>query len=412
MLLFGFSTSWALPASAAEYDPQKAFEEADKKARAGENVEAARLYQTILANKPRLSRARLELAVAYFRLKELAKAREEAEKVLNDPTTPEKVKINIRNFLANVRAAGPQNQWTPYVSIGYMYDDNVNVGPGSSSFLIGGNVVTVPGIAPKGDHAITAYAGVDHQYMFSKTRKIGKRVVNIIWQSLASYYRVDYDDQGAYDLDVVTFGTGPAFTAIDGFRGQLMLQVDFIDLGHDRFATFIGLNPSITWPFNNKKTELTAELLFQDRNYYRRVDRGRDSDLIVAGVSANHIFANEKWSVQGGLSLLDESSQASQYSNDGFEAYVGANRSFGKKANVYARYTYLDLDYDGRVPGFNRARNEDTDTILVGFNYKLSLGFLDKWQVTGNYQYTDTDSNIKFYSYDREQVEFALERTF
>jgi hypothetical protein len=395
----------------AEYDPQKAFEEAEARARAGENAEAARIYQTILSNRPDLHRARLELAVAYYRLQELNKAREEAEKVLNDPATPEKVKIKIRNFLANVKAAGPAHKWTPYLSVGWINDDNVNVGPGGDSFVIGSNTYRSPGASAKADNGITLYAGIDHQYMFPKTYGFGERVLNFIWQSQASFYDIDLFEENDYDLEVLHLSTGPAFTAEDGWRANMSLQADISQLGHDRYATFVGLNPSVTWPVKTRNTEMTVDVLVQDRKYHQDEDDGRDSTFSIGTVSINHIFANDKWSVQGGLSLLLENADAGWYSNDGYEVYVGINRRY-RKANVYARYAYLDLDYDEDVPVFNQTRHEDTDTLLLGFNYLLSSGWLNKWSVTGNYQYTDTDSNINFYDYDRNQVELAIERTF
>lgn len=63
---------------------------------------AREALQTILRNDPSLHRARLELAVTYYRSLQYVEARRLAQQVLDDPATPPQVRISILAFLAQV----------------------------------------------------------------------------------------------------------------------------------------------------------------------------------------------------------------------------------------------------------------------------------------------------------------------
>ncbi|MDQ1303658.1 MAG: hypothetical protein QG595_1641, partial [Pseudomonadota bacterium] len=88
---------------------------------------------SLLTTNPSLSRARLELARVYYLSQDYTKAREEAQRVADDPNTPPAVRATVLAFLAQIDADQKRNmarhQWTPSIYAGLMYDSNVNVGP-------------------------------------------------------------------------------------------------------------------------------------------------------------------------------------------------------------------------------------------------------------------------------------------
>ncbi|WP_207891801.1 tetratricopeptide repeat protein [Thiogranum longum] len=97
---------------------------------------AIRAFSKILDINPRLHRAKLELALAYYRSLRYEKAEKLAKEVLDNPATPPEVRVTILAFLAQVKRDsqqyGQKNAFKPFISGGVMHDSNVNVGPNDS----------------------------------------------------------------------------------------------------------------------------------------------------------------------------------------------------------------------------------------------------------------------------------------
>ena len=61
----------------------------------GNVAESIAIFEAILSQEPSLHRARLELAVAYYRVTQYEEARRQAQKVLDNPDTPISVRLGI-----------------------------------------------------------------------------------------------------------------------------------------------------------------------------------------------------------------------------------------------------------------------------------------------------------------------------
>ena len=149
-LLIGLA-SWqaaaAEPTDGSQDPNQILFEKGMKALRSDQLFSAIEAFQQILSNAPDLHRARLELAVAYYRALDYDKARKAAEKVLKDPHVPPNVRVSILAFLAQVnedqKKLDVPSRFTPFVSVGTMYDSNVNIGPISDIVPYQGQLLTV-----------------------------------------------------------------------------------------------------------------------------------------------------------------------------------------------------------------------------------------------------------------------------
>ena len=108
-------------------DPEALFSKGLKSRAAGELQESIEAFQSILSIEPTLQRARLELAISYFKALNYAEARRQAQQVLDDPATPDAVKENIRRFLQDIALA--------------------------------------PSANPARDQALTVSAGISHRYL-------------------------------------------------------------------------------------------------------------------------------------------------------------------------------------------------------------------------------------------------------
>jgi tetratricopeptide (TPR) repeat protein len=95
----------AVPAYADEPDTTQAlFDEAMADRESGKVFEAIKLFENVLQINPNLNRARLELAVAYYQATRYQDALEQFNKVLDDPSTPETVRLAILAYLGQLKS--------------------------------------------------------------------------------------------------------------------------------------------------------------------------------------------------------------------------------------------------------------------------------------------------------------------
>ncbi len=421
MLAAAFTVG-VVPVQAAEQanNEEALFEEGMQALENDRLQSAMKAFQSILSQQPSLHRARLELAVAYYRSLQYAEARKLAQTVLDDPQTPPEVRVTVLAFLAQVQkdeaAMAVRHEITPSISAGLMYDSNVNVGP--SSDIVEGNplLVLAPGSQAQSDNALVLAAGVAHRFQPGTTYQFGEQTASFLWQSQASLYNRAYNDMDDFDLTILTGSTGPALVVLKHWRANLALNVDRIWLGGSELAVFTSLNPAVTWQFNNG--ELTWDATVTDRSYDNDAptaqggDGGREGTYEATGITAGRYFNNRKVAMQVGAHVLNFNADEARYGNDGYEMLAGVIVKAWPNGTVYGRANYRDVEYDAIEPGFAEARDEQEKRLTAGFQHDIKSGYLEKWTVNGGIQYTDNKSNISIYEYDRRQITLNLGRTF
>ncbi|HHJ16533.1 MAG TPA: tetratricopeptide repeat protein, partial [Gammaproteobacteria bacterium] len=155
---------------------------------------AIQTFSKILDTDPDLHRARLELALAYYRSLRYEDAEKLAQRVLDDSTTPPEVRVTILAFLAQIKRDseqfGRKHSFTPFVMGGIMHDSNINVGPTNANIRVGDIPLSLTqGSLKRSDNAYVVNAGVDHLYQSGKRVEFGERTGMLVWQSGLSVYK-------------------------------------------------------------------------------------------------------------------------------------------------------------------------------------------------------------------------------
>lgn len=385
---------------------------------AGKLQEAIMAFHSILSSQPLLHRARLELAVAYYKAMQYQDALANAQKVLDDPATPPNVRVAILAFMAQAKAAesmvAAQSYWRFPVSIGYLHDSNVNVGP--STTIIPGLGSLDPNAASTSDTARVITAGISHNYQTGKMMNWGDTPAMFFWQSGINIYDRGYFDEDDYNLNVISLRTGPALITRGKWRANLSFQEDIIAYGGDKLANYHSIMPSFTLhlPY---AIEATLDATFSWREFERDIDDGRDSDYVAPRLSVGYVTPDKKIAVQVGYQPFDENADEDRYDNDGYNLFGGVSWNFYENATCYANYNYRSIEYDGAILDLDltlKERNEDEDTYTVGVSYtfKSENRFLNEWMFDVKAVETNYDSNTYLYDYDRTQYEFTLSKTF
>lgn len=379
---------------------------------------AVNAFRTILDSDPELHRARLELALAYYRSLRFEEAEQAAQVVLDNPNTPPEVRVTVLAFLAQIKREseqlGQKHDLKPFISLGIMHDSNVNVGPGNEFLNLGGTPLTLsPGSASKSDNAYVVNVGVDHLYQSGRRVEIGEQTGMLVWQSGASIYRRKYNRFSDFDLGIASLSTGPAVLLLRKWRASLQFQSDYLTLGGGALGWFNGVTPSMTWQFDNG--ELTWDATYTRRNYHRNIDSGREGNFFATGPELGRYLNRRKIALTAGAKVLKFNADDDQFGYNAIQANAGINVLSWKNGSVYARQRITHYAYDGKddLAGKSRSENEYRTTIGLSHEYKEPEDLLRYWVVSLFWERTRNNSNVGgLYSYDRYQSMFSLSRSF
>ena len=377
---------------------------------------AAEVFSSILKNNPALHRARLELARAYYLSFDYERARREVRIVLDDPNTPLSVRTTLLAFLAQIEADqkrfAERHQWAPSIYAGPMYDTNVNVGPDRDIVDIQGvQFVVTPESREQSDTAFIINPGLSHTYNPGSTFQLGENSGFFLWQSqLNGYYRA-YFDADDFDLGVVTVRSGPAWVVPRHWRASIGLQVDKIWLGGSGLALFSAVNPIIAWQVG-ENTEFTLDTSLTQRSYDKSEDSLREGRYAQGTTFVSRYFYEKKLVVQAGIGYSRFNADAARFTHNGINVFLGAVFQAWENGSLYARAEYREYDYDGVEPIFNISRNDDEYRFTARFQHEVQSGLLDNWQILGEWIFTDNQSNVSIFNYDRHQFSLGLYRDF
>lgn len=408
-LLLALSCSFAAPLVAQQETAQQKFDRALDLRERGDLFEAMNLLQQVVEQQPTLGRARIELALTQARALRHAEARANAEKVLNDATTPETVKVTVRAFLSELEKEAQPHRFTPSIFIGLMRDDNVNVGPGSADTGIAGLTLN-PGALPAKDDALTISAGLAHRYLSPNRFKFAGHDASFMWLSGISLNRVDYNSLDANDVDVATLRTGP-FVVAGPWRFGLTGVGDQIWYGGSDLARFLSLSPSVGYTFGGGiKLDVAARV--QDRDYSTAINDPRDSTYKDLAAGVHFPIIPGSLSANASVRLFDENAALARFSNDGTELAAGLVWQPWNGGTVSLSVNRRDYAHDDVEPIFAVKRDETQDRVSLEVSHKFSAGMLRDWIISGYAINTDAKSNVAIYRYDRSQVGLNIGRSF
>lgn len=379
---------------------------------------AIQTFSKILDTEPELHRAKLELALAYYRSLRYEDAEKLAKEVLDDPVTPPEVRVTILAFLAQIKRDseqfGQKRSYTPFISAGIMHDSNANVGPTSAGIRVGDiDLSLTPSSLSRSDNAYVFNVGVDDLYQSGRRVEFGERTGMLVWQSGASLYSRKYNELRDYDLAVASINTGPAVLMLRHWRASLQYRAEYLMLGGGALGWFNSITPSVTWQFDNG--ELNWDAIYTRRFYHRDIDTGREGDYLGTGVTLGRYFNNRKVAATAGARLIEFIADDDQYGYTGWQINVGASTDMWHNGTAYARGRVSGYVYDGKDSLFNKDRDdlEYLTTIGVTHEYKDKEDLLRNWVVNIFWQRTHNDSNIgELYSYKRYQMMFNMSRSF
>ena len=415
LLLIFFSPAHAelMPANdeLSDDSAQELFTLALEERDSGKVYNAIEKFEYILSRRPSLNRARLELAVTYQRASQYDKALSEFQTVLDDPETPEKVRLAILAYIGQLTSdevkAQTEHNFSYYTKAGIMYNTNINFAPLRGTDIIpDGQDTASPGV--------DTFFSASHRYRDNKPFNTAGATTNFEWQSQISWTGNNYTRNNDFSLNIISASTGPAFISTGRWNGAVNLQLDQTFFGGSTLGTFISLNPLLTFDLGNYQG-LTFELSYNDSNFVRPQDEGRDGNSLLVGAAYSRLLGGANNGLETGFRLTDRSADDDQFGFKSEEIYFGGFITFAETSNIYLNLNFEQFEYDAAdqlASNPPTIRDEIESRYVLGYNYDFSGGFLQGWTLNTHISYTRNNSNIDFYNYERKIFAINLARYF
>jgi len=383
--------------------PQEIFERAMRERARGDLHEAIRSFHAILDEHPGLNRARIELAVAYYHAMDHQAALEQAGRVLADPATPPAVRANLQRLIAQIEAEAKPHRLSGFSSIGLLHDSNVNAGPASPGLSLDPNAVR------RSDSALTVTLGGSHRHLAQMRPGIGGRDGALLWQSQALFNRIAYRSESAYDLQVLTLTSGPAWISPPRLRASAPLQIDRLDLGSHHYLDIFGVSPAVVFG-GPADMEMQLDTQLQKRAYRRPIDTGRDSRYQSFGLQAGRVVSG--MTLQAGARLNRDDADDGRWDYRGSEWFGLIARQLIERTTGYLRFTVLRNAYDESDPVAGTGRTDREMRVALGVSYRFGTRNDDPWSANATLLDIRHRSDVPFYAFNRRQWSLTLTRSF
>ncbi len=338
------------------------------------------LKKALLLN-PHNPRTSLELGIYYYKRGTLNEARDYFDNTIQLAPDSDYAKTAVE-YLKLAKKEGVAKRWSVDWSVGGMYDSNVVLGSGDNPL-------------PEGITRRSDWAGVF--YLKGKYNLFSERKLK--GSAAYSFYQSFYNKLADFNVTSNTFDIRLAYHVTQNLILKGEYWFDYVLVGGNTYNYAHNLSPILVivegegfateLHYIYRKAEFKDADLFQDNslrtgfnNLFKIIQNVPLSDIAILRVGYAHDVDNAQadyWSYKGNKGL--------------------AELKFRLPYRIFVDICgdYYDKDYDGIYPGTGTERH---DKIWTG-TFSGTKFLSDRFSLSLGVYYTDNDSNIDFFDYDR-----------
>jgi tetratricopeptide (TPR) repeat protein len=355
--------------------------------------------ERVLLERPSYAGARLELARAYYDIGDHESARYNFDYLMGQ-NPPPNVRQAITSYLRAIdRLAGAyRSVHLPHFAAGVGWDSNPNASTTVEQFLgfiLDGNNTE--------QESPMYHASLGDYY--SRPLSANAKLILSGSVSQRNYPDASFVDstdifantavEWNYGDTTITPSIAAAFNWLDG-DGNLDRYIGDILVTHS-------LNDS--WKLLGGATAMadrfTSDLEIRDTNIYN-ARGGFDYYFDPATGSVISLLAQ--------IGTDDTTENNSPFDNDRWALTLSASRIIAQGMLLAVDAGYRNTDYDGNTNFFGRDREDNM--VRGAISLHLFDWPLQGWRTIGRVAYTDVDSNLDLYTYDRTEVGLTFHRAF
>ena len=354
-------------------------------------------FERVIEISPGNDRARAELGRTYLAMGNMELAAKYLREALAKIES-EEVRRKIQEDLRQARKGTSRWRGHLMLNLGYMNDDNINVGPNSDTVrvhpLFGLFYGTTDTLTVQTNSRPLEAEGGFGSVAFSLEYDCGQPGEWSLAGDAAMYGNElsegrDYESHFAQ----VRFGANRN-TAEAAWR--IPYKVAFIASGWDELVLLHGLSPRFVYIVGGvRDIHWQTDIVLEKRNFFDL--RDRSGAYYALGQRLKQYSAGGKHNVSMGLQVFHDHTRAAVYEYTGIGWTIGADISLPWQSGVYARGRYATMDYSEREALAPETRSDTQNQIVIG----LKKRFTPWWGIDVNYQQTDNNSTFTLYQYDR-----------
>jgi tetratricopeptide (TPR) repeat protein len=370
----------------------------------GKNTEAVFALERVLAVQPNSGPARALIARAYFNLKETEGAKREFENVKKQDVPPE-VAATIDRFLDAITRIEESSHTVihGFVEVGGGYDTNVNSATAANQVAIpafGGTIFTLASASTEQEDAFISFGGgVSFQHPFSKRLSLFgglayQNKTNNDESDFSTYY-YDANLGLSYRFDRDTYTLAGQFNSF---------WVDDQALYHDAYRNASGVTGQWQHDFDSRnQISLFAQYSFLEYPEQQI----RNADRYVGGAGYAHAFGRGALITYLGAYGGEEAEKEEgvpQFGNSFYGVRLGAQWNVVDKFALFLNASGEQRKYGGPDPFFQVDREDKQYNASAGMIFVPKKGF----RITPQVSWTDNQSNISIYEFDRTIYQIIL----
>lgn len=343
--------------------------------------------------------ARLELARGYYHLSQYERSRQLFEQVL-EFNPPPNVRQRIQQYLTSISTATayPVTRFTSFIELWAGYDSNINSGPDSQTDVV---TLTQDALGRGGGfNQLVAGAGVEHHYQPDARLDFA-----------AALDQRRYHDEPEQDYRSIQISGSHTWLQPQQ-QFQLGFSVQAYNRDDARYRDMLSMDVSWT----RQLSEHSVFKAFAGISLLEYVDQHwRDASL--ASLGGSYLRLGEgRWSPLyfGSVFIGQETPQT-----PGILANAEVDRLlYGTSLGVQLTplngltmtplFTYQASDYAGDHWIYRIKRRDD----YIALNLNMEYQFDEALALLGQLSYSQSDSNIELYEYDRDQALLGLRYQF
>ncbi|MED5261579.1 MAG: hypothetical protein VX574_04205, partial [Myxococcota bacterium] len=307
------------------------------------------------------------------------------------PGTP--VADSANEYLEQLGQLTPR-RWEVFVRAGMGYDSNINLAGSGDAFVSSGE---------QGWRATAAGGG---SYQFGD-EKLGLQ----IGQTLYGHF---YTDDSRFDQQASLTWAWANAELSESLEADLRYGFEFSWAGWDQYRSSHNVEPGLTWEIS-PLLAARASFRFEDRTYYftpLNDDFDRTGDVEYAGLDLFYVLPSpnplaENW-VRVGYRFRNEDSTGDQFRSEGHQPLftLALGLPWQIQSILDVRVEWRDYDAVSQILNANGGpgvpRRDRIAIVRAGIERPIG----ERTSLEASYRYTNRDSNVDFFVYDRHEINF------
>lgn len=370
----------------------------------GRPERATFILERVIAVNPGHVAARLEMARAYFALRDYERAEREFEAILKSGP-PDAIRSLVRDYLARLRGtAAPDGGFSGYAEAAFGRDTNVGAATAQTSLFVpslGTNFVLDPLFTRRPDDFLRLGAGFEYAHELGA----GFGLFGGADLATRSHANVSVFDSRAVDLHGVL---GQRLNHQDRMRYTLHHQE--YDLDHGRYRRM--QSAAALW---SRTLEQRMRVSLSGQAYrirYLREDVAENSsDLLSASANVAYAFdAATRTIGAGSIYFAKDSAVAGRVDGDRnlYGLSAGVQRRLFGSVDGFLSASLLRSDYAQANVDFAVTRRDRQRDTVGGLSWDLGRG----WFLLGQVAHTRNKSNLPLNEYRRTETSLAVRRVW